>query len=264
MSAKDHWACEVEQHPRYRVGGHSLRIGCPVAAGHNPSATPNGCYTCKQAASKPHRGETKQQADRLHFDCSLMPWEHGPPNQIGSMGGHRVGCAVLPGHVAAPGKKCPQCRRRYSGYEGLSPTETLDHPHYACSIPVLDHAIKPRVGRGHRPGCQVAEGHTPGGVSSCRQCHIDNGGIEYQRNFGLRSRYGLSPEDFNRMLDEQGGVCAICGTVDAKGRPLHVDHDHATGAVRGLLCHQCNNGLGSFRDQVALMEKAIAYLATRK
>lgn len=263
MSAKDHWACEAEQHPRYRAGEHGLRIGCSVTAGHNPSAAPRDCYTCKQAASKSHRGETKQQADRLHFDCSLMPWEHDPPNQIGSMGGHRVGCAVLPGHVAAPGKKCPQCRRRYSGYEGLSPTETLDHPHYACSIPVLDHAIKPRVGRGHRPGCQVAEGHTPGGVRACRQCSIDREGEDFGRNRAIKTKYRLSREDYEVLLVQQGGACAICQSPPVRGH-LHVDHDHGTSRVRGLLCKTCNLLLGLARDDPTLLESAQKYLATRK
>lgn len=258
-----HWACSVARHPRHRAGEHSVKFQCPVAAGHNPSTGYRDCYTCKQEASKKHRGPTKQQADKLHFDCALMPWDHNPPNLMGSMGGHRDGCAVLPGHTATPGKQCPQCRRRYAGYEGLSPTETLDHPHYNCAIPILDHPIKPRVGRGHRPGCQVAEGHTEGGIHACRQCYRDNGGPAHHRALGLRKKYALTPEDYERMLEAQDGVCAICGTIGENKRPLHVDHDHATGAIRGLLCRQCNNGLGNFKDQIAVMESAIGYLKLR-
>jgi hypothetical protein len=73
----------------------------------------------------------------------------------------------------------------------------------------------------------------------------------------LFSRYGLTGEDFNRMLAVQGGRCAIC----ALAAPLlHVDHNHATGAVRALLCRECNVGLGKFRDDPVLLRSAAAYL----
>lgn len=63
------------------------------------------------------------------------------------------------------------------------------------------------------------------------------------------------------MLADQSGGCAICGKMDnGDGRFLYVDHCHATGKVRGLLCHNCNSGIGHFRDNVALMHKAIDYV----
>src|SRR5690242_6109564 len=218
MAASAHWVCTVQRHPGGRPGEHGVRTGCPVAAGHNPNAGPRDCYTCKQAATKRYRGETKQRADKEHFACTLMPWEHDPPNLMGSMGGHREGCAVLPGHAATPGKGCVQCRRRYAGLEGLSPAEFATHPHYACSVPVLEHIIKPRVGRGHRPGCQVAKGHDAGkGPGSCHQCWLDTDGPAYSRAHGLRKRYGLSSADYETMLARQGGACAICGRKERGG-----------------------------------------------
>lgn len=79
--------------------------------------------------------------------------------------------------------------------------------------------------------------------------------------------YGLTRELYEEMLANQGGVCAICGcperSITKKGgkvRALAVDHDHATGEVRGLLCGMCNNGLGNFKDNPALLESAIQYL----
>jgi len=58
------------------------------------------------------------------------------------------------------------------------------------------------------------------------------------------------------MLEEQGGLCAICRAAPA----AHVDHDHATGKVRGLLCFNCNGGLGQFKDRIQVLEAAIGYL----
>lgn len=62
------------------------------------------------------------------------------------------------------------------------------------------------------------------------------------------------------MLDDQGGVCAICSKEDAAGKRLAVDHCHETGKVRGLLCLKCNTVLGKMNDEVNLLKKAIAYL----
>lgn len=63
------------------------------------------------------------------------------------------------------------------------------------------------------------------------------------------------------MLDMQGGRCAICGTDNTgKRRCFHVDHNHDTGKIRGLLCGNCNSGLGNLRDDVGLLNRAIQYL----
>ena len=67
------------------------------------------------------------------------------------------------------------------------------------------------------------------------------------------AQYGLTPEDYDRMLAAQGGRCAICGTDNpgGQGNRLHVDHDHETGRVRGLLCQGCNARLGWFEPRQA-------------
>jgi hypothetical protein len=75
----------------------------------------------------------------------------------------------------------------------------------------------------------------------------------------LQKLYGLSLEDYEEMLDQQDGKCAICGSTPDLRR-LCVDHDHATGQVRGLLCRSCNLALGSMQDNIELLENAIAYL----
>ncbi len=76
--------------------------------------------------------------------------------------------------------------------------------------------------------------------------------------------YGITPERYAEMLAEQGNACAICRSTEwpGKGNRPQVDHDHDTGAVRGLLCSNCNHGLGQFRDNLDLLRAAIAYLTT--
>lgn len=68
---------------------------------------------------------------------------------------------------------------------------------------------------------------------------------ESQREKQYKNRYGITVADYDRMLLAQGGRCAICKTDKSLGRGrFHVDHDHATGRVRGILCHLCNTALG--------------------
>lgn len=76
-------------------------------------------------------------------------------------------------------------------------------------------------------------------------------------------KYGLTPEDYDRILAEQGGACAICRTPGKtfEDRNLSVDHDHETGLVRGLLCGACNWGLGHFKDDVSRLRNAMQYLS---
>lgn len=77
----------------------------------------------------------------------------------------------------------------------------------------------------------------------------------------LRSKYGLSIEDFERIAAIQGDRCALCRTDTPGGRgSWHVDHDHETGAIRGLLCMRCNRAIGMFEDSTDLLELAIRYL----
>lgn len=85
------------------------------------------------------------------------------------------------------------------------------------------------------------------------------GGREYSRQQALR-KYGLRPEDYDTLLDNQNGVCAICSEPPKPGRRLAVDHDHTTGEVRGLLCSPCNTALGLFKDRIRLLAAAIVYL----
>lgn len=70
----------------------------------------------------------------------------------------------------------------------------------------------------------------------------------------LRQRYGIEPEDWARLYNEQNGQCAICGSTEK----LNLDHDHETGEVRGILCWDCNVSLGKFTEKE--LENALEYL----
>jgi hypothetical protein len=79
------------------------------------------------------------------------------------------------------------------------------------------------------------------------------------RKSHLKRTFGLTLEDYDRMLAEQDGGCGICG--DPPGQiALHVDHDHDTGVVRGLLCFRCNSALGNLRDDPDIITLALVYV----
>jgi hypothetical protein len=71
---------------------------------------------------------------------------------------------------------------------------------------------------------------------------------------------GVSQEEFLAMLKSQKNLCAICENVLDGGRHTHLDHNHETGRIRGILCRGCNHGIGHFRDNAEIMRNAIQYL----
>lgn len=84
---------------------------------------------------------------------------------------------------------------------------------------------------------------------------------KYFRKSLLKREYGMTLEEYDRLLEEQGGACAICGTTDAAPHDyLSVDHCHDSGIVRGLLCSACNKGIGHLRDDPSILREAANYL----
>lgn len=81
------------------------------------------------------------------------------------------------------------------------------------------------------------------------------------RRAKLKKSFGITVQQYDEMLDAQGGCCALCGSDFPGGRGRFVvDHCHETGKIRGLLCNLCNVGLGALRDSPQLLQKAIQYL----
>lgn len=115
----------------------------------------------------------------------------------------------------------------------------------------------------------------------CRKCKVmfkplapshlycsDSCAKETLSNRYYKRMYGVTLDDVTDMHSEQGGVCGICGDkgfsmAKRYKNQIVVDHDHTTGKVRGLLCHNCNRGLGLFKDSVERLQKAVEYLNTR-
>ena len=97
----------------------------------------------------------------------------------------------------------------------------------------------------------------------CKRCYEKDrqGDLALQ----LRVLYGITLDDFHAMLDQQSGLCALCGRPPRKReKRLRVDHDHTTGKVRGLLCNACNSALGLLQDSPDLLRKAADYIERQR
>ena len=85
------------------------------------------------------------------------------------------------------------------------------------------------------------------------------------KNFKLKKMYGITLDQYNELLSKQGGKCMICqsdnnGYYRKKPRAFAVDHCHTTSKIRGLLCSDCNTGIGLLKDNIDLLNNAIKYL----
>jgi hypothetical protein len=141
-----------------------------------------------------------------------------------------------------------------------------------CGPPQSRHRLDRVVPEGSKwcPDCDsvkpmtqfpTARNNKSGRHTYCKPCHNARGRATLERvggarTYHLKRRYGISAEEADAMLQTQNGVCAICKAAPA----VHVDHDHATGAVRALLCFNCNGGLGQFRDDPQLLHAAAYYV----
>lgn len=102
----------------------------------------------------------------------------------------------------------------------------------------------------------------------CKLCHAKYMRERYLvKGNGYTGGYGITLDYYNTMFNEQNGCCKICGRPEDSKRPydnnpskLCIDHDHKTGKIRGLLCKQCNLGLGAFDDKTEFLSSAIEYL----
>jgi hypothetical protein len=122
-----------------------------------------------------------------------------------------------------------------------------------------------------------ANGKARGYAWVCKQCKKEIRIAKHQsmtekavkaqnKNYWLKSSYGISLDEFNVKLKNQHHKCAICecDETEAYSQKLFVDHCHTTKKIRGLLCHACNIAIGNFKDSTENLKKAIAYLEEHK
>lgn len=161
------------------------------------------------------------------------------------------------------GAKCRATYQRRQAWLQANPELAAQGFMFCCEC----ETGKPREGFYRLP-------RTGGYYPTCRDCQNRRGNewkaknaqhyLEQSRRAWLTTKYGITVEDYDRMALAQNGRCAVCGGPPVgrgtKNDRFHVDHDHATGQVRGLLCFRCNNGLGYMRDSPEILEAAIRYL----
>lgn len=158
---------------------------------------------------------------------------------------------------------CRECLRvRHRGYRDAKTGGVLKR---VQSVRATSPDVKwcPRC-RQERPRAEFGRNRAmhDGLTAYCKPCHSAKVRESKERNHGstrdyhLKRRYGLTSADVDRMVVEQGGVCAIC----QEREPKHVDHDHVTKEVRGVLCSCCNQALGNARDRPDILRAAIDYL----
>lgn len=86
-------------------------------------------------------------------------------------------------------------------------------------------------------------------------------GQEMKQRHRLKYKFNLTLEQYDQMVEQQNGKCAICNQIDISGKRLAVDHDHQTGKIRGLLCSNCNLLLGRVESTPELFSKMMKYLS---
>ena len=143
-----------------------------------------------------------------------------------------------------------QCQHCKGEFKGLHTTRFCSK---SCQAKDRYRRRKPRRCLGACDGCGGELRSDHGCTKYCVSC----------KRLSLRiSAYGLRPQEYHAMAQQQGGRCAVCGEPPKQGR-LAVDHCHTTGDVRGLLCVPCNAALGLLKDSPARMRRAVKYLEQR-
>ncbi len=214
----------------------------------------NRCVECGDQFVSPRR------ADYCSQRCAVAAWKRkgGEATADGLYGCSRckklkAPGAFYPSQLQMPGRWCKRCHNEHrrntrAGLRTARVTETCLH----CGSDI-------RHMRAHAKYCSTSCG---------MKAHRDRNPGR-RREYLIKCLYGMTHSDFERMFDAQGRACAICRmtnpeTPNGKRQQWNVDHCHATGAIRGILCSKCNWGLGMFNEDSTVMQRAIHYLQESK
>jgi hypothetical protein len=113
------------------------------------------------------------------------------------------------------------------------------------------------------PAYRSPKGQQSGLCSKCRSqrtMKYRKQNPDIQKQSDLLRKFGITLDQYKAMLAAQNNVCAICKQSNSDGRSFAVDHDHKTGKNRGLLCGNCNRGIGNLKETPAILWAAIEYL----
>ncbi len=165
-----------------------------------------------------------------------------------------------PGAIYTMNKKCSKCKEtkteeefHFSGYIRKDETQAAHARCKKCRR--KEHQRKCKAGYWQLPENKVRK------KENAHKSYLRNKDkiLRKTRERLLKKQFGITPDDYERMLKDQRGACKICGRSPG-ARRLHVDHDHKTGIVRALLCCQCNMMLGAAVDEPTTLRLAALYL----
>ena len=125
-----------------------------------------------------------------------------------------------------------------------------------CSQPSIKGQHHCRICRDKKREQSKMQKGTAGRIKTCSQYYQKN--YKSWRRYYYQKKYGITIEQYDEMFKRQGGRCEICKSKPTKN--LYIDHDKITKKVRGLLCRECNTALGSYRENIKILQSAIRYI----
>jgi hypothetical protein len=157
-------------------------------------------------------------------------------------------------------EKSPSARRDFLVSKGFKLCKVCD-----LEKPLSEFYKDKNCGDGHDSICKICDKEKYKPNRKITRKKYKNQDI----NRALQRDYGITLNEYNKMLESQNDVCAICGKEETQKNQfgvirLSVDHDHKTGKVRGLLCSKCNRAIGLLNDRIEILDKASDYLKKYK
>ncbi len=200
------------------------------------------CYACNEAKPASEFYPNNQKADGLSTYCKpcfRAKQSAYKPRKVAVEEAHPEGMKRC--------SKCESCKPLDAFGKNRTTRDGLQYACKTCSVAAVTES-RHKDPTSHR--------------RSSKNWRLNN--LDRHADNHAKRRYGLEHGSYAEMLESQGGKCAICETSDTGNtKRFHIDHCHDTNKVRGLLCTNCNTGLGQFKHSEDLLEKAIGYLVLK-